>query len=130
MKKLLLLFCFTVTLLISCNDNEANDDQCISYSPAVIDAVTLIPTVDMIGAVFNVAFYVNNGCGDFGSFEETIDGNTITIKVIAKYEGCVCTDDIPLRESVYTFTSATAGTYTLKFLKTDGTFITETVVID
>ncbi len=129
MKKLLLLFFVTVTLLTSCCDSKTNDEQCVSFVPEGIDAVTLIPTTDMTGAAFNVAFYVNNGCGNFGSFEEIVNGNSITIKVIAKYEGCVCTDDIPLRESVYTFTSNTSGTYLLKFIKADGTFITETVVI-
>ena len=129
MKKLLLLCCFTTTLLTSCNDSETNVDKCVSYEPTGIEAVTLIPTADLIGAAYNVSFYCNNGCGNFGSFEKTIEGNTITIKVIAKYEGCVCTEDIPLRESVYTFTSNTSGTYILKFLKADGTFITETVVI-
>lgn len=115
--------------LSSCSDDDS-DDNCISFSEAAVDAVEPIENADAAGFLYKVYFYVGNGCGNFGSFEETVDGNTRTIKVIAKYEGCVCTEDIPLRDTVYSFNPTAPGTYTLKFVQEDNTFITETVVVE
>jgi hypothetical protein len=76
-----------------------------------------------------VNFPISNGCGKFNKFEETINGNTIIIIVVAKYKGCICTQNFSIQSSNYVFTTTTSGIYNLKFQKTDGTFFTETVVI-
>ena len=128
MRSLFLHLIAIVVVLTSCNNNE-NNDECKSFIASGVEAVSLIPTTDMIGATFQVDFYISNGCGKFEKFEEKIEGNTRTIKVIGKYEGCICTQELSLKSANYVFTTSTSGTYTLKFLKSDGTFFTETVVI-
>jgi len=129
MKSLSYLFVSICFLLNACSENKT-PNECVSFVETGIEAVALIPTVDMIGATYKVDFPISNGCGKFNKFEETINGNTINIKVIAKYEGCICTQDYSIKSANYVFTTAAPGTYTLKFQKADGTFFTETVVIN
>lgn len=128
MKKLLLLV-FSISLLTSCAEDDT-EETCIEFGDAGIESVTVLP-VDTDGSYpIKVDFRVMNGCGNFGSFEESTEGNTTAIKVIAKYEGCICTQDLPLREVTYTFEPTAPGTYTLKFMTADDTFITETIVAE
>jgi hypothetical protein len=64
-----------------------------------------------------VSFEATNGCGNFNSFVETVIGDTTFIKTIAKYDGCVCTQDLPVRTGIYNFKKSTPGQYFLKFNK-------------
>ncbi|MBC7555549.1 MAG: hypothetical protein H7195_01155 [Chryseobacterium sp.] len=128
MKNLIYLFISISIILNACSESKT-PNECVSFLQTGIAAITLDPTVDMMGAVYKVDFPISNGCGKFNKFEETIDGNTRIVKVIAKYEGCICTQDFSIKSTNYVFTSSVPGTYTLKFLKADGTFFIETVVI-
>ena len=129
MKNLSYLFIFFCFLLNACSESQT-PNECVSFAETSIEGVELIPTIDMLGATFKVDFGISNGCGKFNKFVETINGNTRTIKVIAKYEGCICTQDASIKSANYVFTTTTTGSYTLKFQKADGTFFTETVVIN
>lgn len=127
MKKLLISLLAVAMISVSCSDND-DADNCIEFKNEAAESAELFPTADMMGYAYRVMFHCSNGCGNFDSFQETVNGNTRTIKVLAKYEGCICTQDIPERNGVYIFNPTVAGTYTLKFDKGDGTYITETVV--
>lgn len=70
-----------------------------------------------------------NGCGQFGSFTENKQGKTITLGVIAKYEGCICTEIAPILNEIYTFKTIEQGTYYLKFLQKDNNYLVDTLVI-
>ena len=121
---------FLLLFLFSCNSNDDSSDNCIEFHPGPVETVTPITNIDAAGHLFEVAFRCFNGCGDFGSFEETRQGNVFTIKVIAKYEGCYCTEDTPLRETVYNFSETNPGTYTLQFKMADENYVTQTVFIE
>lgn len=120
---------FLIFLLFSCVSTEDNPDVCIQYRTAGIESAAANLTADATGKTFDVAFRVSDGCGAFYSFQENTVGTVTTIKVLAKYEGCFCTQVAPLLETVYIFNQTAPGTYTLNFIKGDGTFFTETVVI-
>ncbi len=75
-----------------------------------------------------VYFGCHNGCGQFGNFEENISANTRTIIVNAKYEGCVCTQEVPVRIGSYKFKTSQAGIYYLKFLKESNTYLAQGTV--
>ena len=72
---------------------------------------------------------MTNGSGEFSPFEQSVNGNTTTIKVIAKYEWCTYTQDAPLRKTIYNFNQTVPETYILKLKMGDDTFKTETVLI-
>jgi len=70
-----------------------------------------------------VQFGVSNGCGQFGKFLESSNGNTRTIEVEAKYIGCICTQDIPIRNTQYEFLTSEPGVYRLMFKSGKSNFI-------
>lgn len=108
----------------------AKDKVCLSYEQAFVGHVD----GNSIGQInqeinFQVSFGCHNGCGQFGHFEEIVSGNTRTIIVNAKYEGCACTQDAPSRTATYKFKTSQAGTYLLKFQQANNTFLTDTLTV-
>lgn len=128
MKKLFLAL-VSFALLTSCGSDDNGSENCLSYSEAYVDSVEPIENADAVGFLYKVKFIVMNGCGGFGSFDEII-GDSTTVKVIAKYEGCVCTEALEIKEAVYSFNPTAPGTYTLRFRTSEDTFITETVTVE
>lgn len=121
---------FIALFLVSCSLEHDPEPTCTQYLPTAIKTVVEKPNADAAGYLFDIGFEVLDSCGDFGSFEETIEGNVITIKLIAKYVGCNCQPGEQSRTTVYAFTQTTPGTYTLKFKATDDFYITKTVDIE
>jgi hypothetical protein len=122
-------YSFLTLLLFSCNSNDDTGDNCIEFHPASIETVVEKPNSDA-AYLFDVGFRVSNGCGEFGSFVQTSEGNVITIQVIAEYDGCYCTEDAPLRETIYAFNETIPGIYTLKFKMGEDNYITQTITIE
>ena len=56
-----------------------------------------------------------NGCGEFGRFIESGNGLTKSIEIEAKYEGLICTQDLPIRQTIYEFTPNSSGVYVFRF---------------
>ena len=125
-----LYFSLLTLFLFSCSSNDDTIDNCLEFKPAGVITVETNATADGIGQFFDVTFPVINGCGEFGSFNQTTAGNVTTIEVIAKYEGCICTQDIRFLKELYNFSQTTPGTYILKFKMEDGTYLTQMVLIE
>lgn len=119
------LFFLSILFLGCSSNNDATD--CTTFEPAAIVTVEEKQNTDAASFLFDVDFQVNNGCGQFFIFEENTVGNITTINVVAKYEGCVCTEDYPIRRTVYSFLPSVAGTYILKFKMEGENYITKTV---
>lgn len=78
----------------------------------------------------DVYFQVNGGCGEFGSFDVNSSGKETVIRVVAKYKGNICTDDLPIRMATYTFSPTEAGTYTFRLRSTPQVgFITKIIEV-
>ena len=124
----LLIFCtFFIVLLFSCNKQQEKDN-CLSYTKTPVISI-LGPNIASVNqeVVLTVSFGCFNGCGQVGNFEETIAGNTSTINVNAKYEGCICTQDTPTRTTSYKFKKSQTGIYELKFLQGENSYLTHTI---
>lgn len=109
---------------------DPDDEECISYhsSPVTqVDGPSTAAVNQEIDLV--VSFTCFNGCGQFGSFEKVTVVDTTHVNVLAKYQGCMCTQDIPVRQAIYKFKAAQAGTYYLKFRQDDNTILTETITV-
>jgi hypothetical protein len=127
----LAMVCITTTLMaFSCTKENTENNKCLSYSKAAVITV-LGATTGSINQDINLAvsFGCSNGCGQFGSFEQVRTGNTFEISVTAKYEGCICTQDLPVRTQTYTFRASQAGTYQLKFAQLNNSYITHTIIV-
>jgi predicted RNA-binding protein with PUA-like domain len=109
---------------------ETFDQVCISYQ-TTNTSNAIVPTTGNVNQTISipVTFQVLNGCGGFGNFIETNNGNTKTITVNAKYEGCYCTQAIEQRQTNYNFNPTTPGIYTLNFTQSNGNLLTNTINI-
>jgi len=133
MKTKILFTILIVAIFASCkNDGDKKDENlCIENSFAGITEV-VAPTTGTVGEtiVVEVDFRVRNGCGQFGRFIETQNGMSRTIAVEARYEGCICTQDLPIRTVDYQFSQDAAGSYELRFKSDQSNFIVKTIVIE
>jgi len=129
MKKHLLILSILTSIFISCSDNDKND--CVENKLAYVASVNS-PSNGIINEIVNIEvnFGVFNGCGGFGEFIETQNGNLRMIEVMAKYEGCICTQDTPIRTVNYEFTTKIPGDYELKFKSSEIDFITINLLIE
>jgi len=120
---------FSILVSLNCN-KKYNNSTCLSYRAGTVTKVDGPNTGSINQEIFLlVSFSCTSDCGDFGYFEQSANGNTTTINVIAKYEGCLCTQNIPTRQTTYKFNATQTGTYYLKFFKTTGNYLIDTITI-
>ena len=127
--QVILFFSLIITLL-SCNKKNEDNSTCLSFTKAPVTKIEGANSALVNQEVIlTVSFGCFNGCGRFGNFDEVITGNATTITVNAKYEGCICTQDIPIRQTTYKFKKSQTGTFDLKFLQTENTYFTHTIIV-
>lgn len=127
MKTKALLF-FLLVSLISCSDDDS--EECIGYRPENVKDVNA-PYSGKVNEPLEieVKFSVYNGCGNFEKFIESGREQSRVIEVQAKYEGCICTQDIPTIIAGYKFTPSTPGDYELKFKSGETDYITVNIAV-
>lgn len=109
---------------------ETFDQVCISYEEAPVISIDTPEQGTLNQAIpIKIKFNVRNGCGSFSSLSETNSGNTKTITVKAKFEGCYCTQSIVTIETTYDFKATTRGAHILRFPQSNGDFLTHTINI-
>ncbi|MCJ8166538.1 hypothetical protein MKJ04_16960 [Pontibacter sp. E15-1] len=130
MKALLLCFTLLTFACFGCT-KEADELRLRTADAAPVVQVVVADKVLTVGesATLTVFFEVRNGCGEFGSFDTNSDGQTLTVRVIPHYREGFCTQALETRETTYTFTPKTKGTYTLKFWAGENDYISETIVV-
>ncbi|MDP3314059.1 hypothetical protein [Lutibacter sp.] len=130
MKKYLIFLSILLSINISCSDDNDKND-CIENKLAYVTSVDS-PSNGVINEIINIEvnFQVNNGCGEFGEFIETRNGNVKIIVVKARYEGCMCTDNLPIRKVNYEFITQIPGNYELKFKSNETDFIIVNLLIE
>ncbi len=128
----IIAFAITAIGLHGCSKSSGSSmpANCTSYIPAAVTAVSFPGTVQVNTEVtFSISFICMNGCGQFGSLDVTSDGTITNVNVIAKYEGCTCTQDTPTRTAEYKFKPLQAGTYFFKFWEGGTSYRTETLTV-
>ncbi len=126
---IILRCCIVSTLMFSACKKQ--NDECISYTTAPVTEVTGPNTILVDQeADFVVKYYLTDGCGKFENIESTSNGNTVTISLIAKYEGCVCTAIILAGETTFKFKPTQPGIYYLKYLQPNNTHFIDTVTVN
>lgn len=129
----MIIVCITLFLdcfFSSCKKSSEPSDNCITYQQSPVAEVTGPKTGSINKDInFTVSFGCSSGCAKYGTCSQTVDGNTRTIMVITRYEGCICTMIAPILQTTYTFKTAQAGTYFLKFLQSNNYYLTDTLVV-
>lgn len=131
-KNIILLISIVIFgIVVSCNDDNDEKNECITNN---IEYVTSInsPNTGTINETVNIEvnFKVSDGCGGFGKFIESENGNIRNIEVEAKYEGCICTQAFESKTVNYEFKSTNSGNYELKFKSSPTEFITVNLTIN
>ena len=127
-KQVFLFFSLIVTLL-GCNKKNENS-ACLSITKAPVTKIEGANTALVNQEILlTVSFGCFNGCGQFLDFNEVITGNATTITVKAKYEGCICTQDLPIRQTTYKFKKSQTGTFELKFQQSENTYLSHTIIV-
>ena len=129
MKYILIASC---VFLFSCKKADPNNnDTCSSIINSGILAVTSSTLTAAVNQDINfeVSYSIANGCAISSNMESIRDANTVTVNMLTKFEGCVCTQIYSEGKKTYVFKSAVAGNFKLKFSKKDNTFIEKNVVI-
>lgn len=97
-------------------------------------AITMIegPTTVKAGEelLVKVTLQGNNGCAVSGELKEIADGNLRTVAGKVHYKGEMCTQALVYLVVDYRFKASSPGTYELKFLKADKTFLTHTIEVE
>ena len=106
------------------------DQVCVSYFQSYISSAA-VPGNGNVNQTISipVTFGVSDGCGGFGNIVETNSGNTTTIVLNAKYEGCICTASPKTVQTTYHFLPTKTGMHTIKFSQPDGSFLTYSIDI-
>lgn len=103
-------------ITISCSNGDgdgsvANYELTYATSADASSGVLVGETINIL-----VSFRVTNGCGQFGRFVESGNGLTRVIEIEARYEGLICTQDLPSREATYEYTPNSPGEYVFSFM--------------
>lgn len=129
LKSVLVVLLVTIGL-VSCDNDETVPVTEITKNAFVIDLQG--PETGKVNESINydVIFVPETTCGVFSKFTEATIGTEKGLQVEVKYPSEICTKEAPKPvKEVYTFKSATAGTFEIKFKKSETEFITKTVVI-
>ncbi|MFZ4797193.1 MAG: hypothetical protein ACOYMA_06835 [Bacteroidia bacterium] len=121
---------FSLLLFAVFSNCKTEENKCLSIQQANITS-TKTPAYGLKNTVIPIPIYygIASGCGQFYSLDESTNGNTRTIKVNVKYEGCVCTAIAGTLETKYNFSAANAGIYYLKIMENNTSFHVDTIVI-
>lgn len=130
--KSVLVVLFLATALVSCSNDDAESTPKFKEKMALVTEVKG-PEVGKVNEElsYDVTFTVDNACGEFSKIVDATIGEEKGLQVEVKYPDGLCTTQVPdPKKTVYKFKSATAGTFEIKFKKSETEFITQKVVIE
>lgn len=86
------------------SDYSETEEDCIFYQFAPVTSLkNYLAEIEEDSYYFEIYYLVNNGCGTFGTYDLEERGDTLTISVIAKYKGCVCSMAMVELSEIYEF---------------------------
>ena len=124
----LFLFALFTSLIISCNKNNDSEITLLHWTVIKVEGPAT-GNVNQPVALTVYWPYGSGSCDVLDKFEETKEGNIIYIKAYGHIKGGVCTADAGIKTKIYNFLSASAGTFELRFVNSDNTFISHIIVI-
>jgi hypothetical protein len=130
--KSVLVVLFVATALFSCSNDDDKANAGVTEKTAFATEVKGPATGKVNEELsYEVTFVVDNACGEFLKITEATIGTEKGWQVRVQYASGVCTQQVPdPKKTVYKFKSATAGTFDIKFKKSETEFVTQKVVIE
>jgi hypothetical protein len=125
MKRLIVCFVLLLFIAMACDKVE---DSCKEekYAAAVVydfpDSLLVGTTHDL-----KIQYIIENSCGSFVEFEDSVVNTVTEVKIKTLYEGCSCALEFTEEENFYPLVQNTPGLYTYKFWLSDTDFDTYTL---
>ena len=118
----------SMAAVTACSSDTA-DNYCFYQIQTGIDKVTGPETIRVNEQLtLQATFTINNSCGTFNRFAVS-NNYPKTIRAVVDYSGCTCQEIIKTETKPYIFKTSRAGTYTLYFVKPDGSYIIKTITV-
>src|SRR5688500_8059077 len=99
MKRLITCFVLSMFVAVACDkvDDSCKEDK---YAAAVVYD---FPDSLHVGATheLKIQYIIENSCGNFVEFEESVSNTTTAVKIKTLYEGCNCTLEFKEEEKFY-----------------------------
>jgi len=121
------IFSFLILLfLFACHRNN----NCLRDEVAPVISVN-VPDSGFINQDISIpiTYGIGSGCGRFQSVDVTAQGNVRNIRVMARYEGCICTMQYATLETSYLFRTATPGTFYFNFQQSGTDILHDSIVV-
>ena len=121
------ILCFLFLAIISCSKNSNINTSLFQRDITKIEG-------DLTGIVnqpipLTVYWPYISGCDVLDKFEETKEANIIFIKAYGHNNEGACTHDAGLKRKEYSFSSKVPGTFELRFIKIDNSYISHFITI-
>ena len=118
-----------VFFTFSCNKNNDRDKTLTQRQMEKVEG----PASGNINQTLPLTVYwysTSGSCDVLEKFEETKQGSVLFIQAFGFLNGGICTMDAPIKTKTYNFISTSAGTFELRFLNKDSSYIAHTVTIN
>ena len=124
---------FVLGTFTSCSlsdDSQQNCTEVLSVSTTSVSGATVGQVNEEI--TLTVSYRVAETCGEFYGFsKQDVSETEKNIAVLFTYDLCNCNQtENTIVTAPYKFKATQAGTYKLKFAKTDEVFVTHTIVVE
>ena len=120
----LFYFIFIVLAANSCN----LDGECINQREVPIIRFEIPDSVPADSLIdINVIYVTYSNCSKLNSLQDFYLADTITLRVIADYNGCTCPETLPDSVVAYNFKSSAKRNYIFRGIKYDNTILQDTL---
>ena len=122
-----LFFMLTILLTLNACKLDASGD-CYFEAPAYPTAVDGPSTGTLNQPInLNMTFQLANGCGSYLRTETYTDADTTEVIIRARYQGCVCTQQLITTQQTYTYTPSRTGAHYFRYYISDGNYLRDTI---
>lgn len=125
-----LLFSLLIVLLgASCKKEKDCSESKTDMTFYVTDAV--MTSTAKIGETVPISIYYdyNKGCQLFKEVTTSSDGFEMLVQISGEKNECTCSANMSSTSTTYNTKFHSSGTYTVKFPKSDGSFISKSITI-
>ena len=122
----LLILMTSLIMLHSCKLDESGD--CYTEAPAYPISVDGPATGTLNQPInINMTFQLGNGCGGFLRTETYTDADTTEVIIRAKYQGCVCTQQLITTQQNFSYTPTRTGAHYFRYFISEGNYLRDTI---
>lgn len=129
MKRTVVAILFIMTLAVSSCEIDGTT-PCAEEVPTTA-IVSEFPDSLKVGTtyVLDIAYILNNNCGEFDRFEISANQKAFDVQLITKYEGCNCNIEMSQQKITFDIIIDFPGLYQYNFWQADGDYDTRSVTI-